>query len=175
MVLVSSPLHVMKIKFKGLFDFDRLMREVRSWLIENSYEFQEGSYKHKIPTPLGYEQELVWTAERKVTGYVRYKIRIFFHFYEMNDVEVVKDNQRVKMAQGRFFIEMLPTVELDYNNYFNTPLMISLQDFLHKYIIFHRIHGGYEDELYYRTFKLHLLMKEAIGMTTTTNAARYRY
>lgn len=176
MASVESKLPVARIKFKGLFDYDRLMRDVRNWLIENSYEFNENSYKHKIPTPLGYEQEVTWTAWRKVTGYVKYHIHIFFHFYEMNDVEVIKNNQRVKMAQGRFFIELKSRVELDYSDFYGkNAFLVGLRDWIHRYLIFHKIHGGWEDELYYRVYKLHLVMKESIGMSTLANASRYRY
>lgn len=175
---VPFPLPDIRVKYRGVFDYDNLMHSMRQWIVDSGYEFEELQYKHKVPSPAGYEQEIRWRAWRKVTGYVRYSIFIFFHIWDIKDLDVIKDNKKVKMWSGRVMIEINGLVELDWAGYFekgNSKFLLGLRDWIHKFFMFNKIMGGYTDEHYYRMYKLHLVAKQALGMTTITDSSRYRY
>ena len=151
---------------------------MRQWIIDSGYEFQEMQYKHKVPDPAGYEQELRWYGWRKVTGYVKYNIHVYFHLWEIKDVELVKQGRKKRMWNARVLIEIKGDVETDWNNYFeraNSKFLIGLREWINKYLLFNKIMSSWTDEHYYRIYKLHLVAKQALGMTTITDSSRYRY
>ncbi|MFH1054101.1 MAG: hypothetical protein V1740_06805 [Candidatus Woesearchaeota archaeon] len=170
------PLPIARIKYRGLFDYKELTNNMRRWFIDSNYEFNEGTYKHKVPSPAGYEQELKWKAERKVTGYVLYRIKVYFHIWDIKEVDVVKDSKKKKMWDARVLIEMDGEVELDWNNYFEKGKFLEgIREWINKYLLFTKIQGGWTDELYYHIYKLHLVTKQSLGMSTPTDSSRYRY
>ena len=175
---VTFGLPVMRIKYRGMFDYDNLMRTMRQWIIDSGYEFLETSYKHKVPSPAGYDQMISWKGWRKVTGYVKYNLYVFFHLWDIKDLEVIKDNKKQQMWSARVLIEISGDVELDWSNYFergNSKFLLGLRDWINKYFMFNKIMGGWSDEHYYRMYKLHLVTKQALGMTTLSDSSRYRY
>ena len=165
-----------RIKYRGVFDYDNLTRAMRQWILDSGYEFQELQYKHKVPSPLGYEQEMRWAAWRKVSGYVKYHINIYFHLWDVKDLEVIKDNHKKRMWSARVLIEIGGDIETDWNNYFeNGKFLLAIRDWINKYMMFNKIMSSWGDEHYYRVYKLHLVAKQALGMTTITDSSRYRY
>jgi len=175
---VKFALPVARIKYRGLFDYPKLLNAMRRWFLDNGYEFQERQIKHKVPSPAGYDQEMLWTGHKKISGYDRFNVRFRFHIWEIKEVDVVKKNKKTMMWNARVQIEMSSDVELDYNNYFergNSRFLIGLRDWIHKFLLFNKITSGWTDELYYRVYKLHRITKESLGMSTSTDSSRYRY
>ena len=48
----------MRVRYNGLFDFDTLYASIIDWGKNYGYKVHEKVYKHKIPSPLGAEQEI---------------------------------------------------------------------------------------------------------------------
>jgi hypothetical protein len=159
------------IKYRGVFDLQELMKRVNDWMEGDGYTVHEGKYKHKVPDPRGAEEEITFKGWKRVTEYVKYHIKIEFHTYDQKDVEVVKAGAKKHAVQARIEVIMSPTVEFDWQNRFSgSRFMQGLQDFYHKYIIKGDIQNYHEDALYYRTYKLHRIIKEFLDMEGKTNA-----
>ncbi len=177
MVSLSRPMPFpMNIKYRGVFDFDGLYRMMVDWFENQGYEFQETTYKHKVPSPMGAEQELGWFAWRKVNAYVKYWVKISFHIWDMKEVEVIRDGKKKKMLSARMHIEFSGYVELDWQKTFSgNKFLVALQDWMNKYVLHKTITGTWEDELYYRIHKLFYLTKQYLNMETVHNASVRRY
>jgi hypothetical protein len=164
------------LKYRGIFDFEGMLKLVYDWLIHEDYEVHERKYKHKIPDPRGAEQEITIAGWRRVNGYVKFHVEVDIHTYDQKDVDVIKEGVKKRLVQARIKMTFTPTVELDYTKRFaGNSFLQTLQDFYHKYIIRQEIQNYWEDELYYRTYKLHRLVKEWLDMETKTNAAEGRW
>ena len=168
--------HVQRLKYRGVYDFEGLCRTMRQWIVDHGYEFHETSVKHKVPSPAGSELELKWESWKKVTGYIKFWIKIYFHLWDVNEVEVVKDGRKQKLTQARMQIEMWGQVDLDYHNRFTGSRFAKfLQDFYHKYIIRKDLDLVATDELYYRVYKLYSVAKQFLEMEASHNAAELRW
>jgi hypothetical protein len=164
------------IKYRGVFDFEGMLRLIYDWMIHDDFEVHEKKYKHKIPDVRGAEQELTMSGWRRVNAYVKFHVDADMHLWEMKEVDVVRSGIKKKLVQARMRLILAPTVELDYTNRFaGSAFLQSLQDFYHKFIIKQDIQNYWEDELYYRTYKLHRLIKEFLDMETKTNASEGRW
>src|SRR3989338_6436098 len=124
----KTELHRMYIKHKGIFDLAGLFKVMRAWLMDDGYQCDEPVIKHKVPGPSGSEDQYRWTAWKRVTEYTKFHIDVYFHFYDMKEIEVVKNGKKVMMNQGRFLLTIDPIVELDYQNRFEgSKFMIALR------------------------------------------------
>jgi hypothetical protein len=164
-----------KIFYAGIFDYDKLVRVIAQWYADMGYEFHENNFKHKVPSPAGCEQEFKLSGWRKVSEYVMYWVHIETHIWELKDIDVVINGEKKKMSKGKVMLRFISDVWLDYNNKFNTSTTAKIQTFLNKYVWYKQITGGWDDECYYRMYKLHRIVKETLGMSTPTNASEIRY
>lgn len=164
-----------KIFYSGVFDYAKLVKTIAQWYAEQGYEFHEDVYKHKVPSPAGYEQELKLKGWRKVTEYVQFWIMVYTHAWEVKEIDVMIDGEKKRMVKGKIMIRFSIDCWLDYNQKFNTPAAVKIQDFLHNHIWLKKISGGWTDELYYMMYKLHKVCKETLNMSTPTNASEIRY
>jgi len=163
------------IYYSGVFDYEKLMKTIAGWFGEMGYEFHEDVYKHKVPSPAGSEQEFKLSGWRKVTEYIKFWIRVNAHIWELKEIDVLINGEKKKMAKGKMQMTFKCQYDLDYNNKFNTPATEKLQNFLELRVWNKMITGGWEDELYYRMYKLHQKVKQVLNMSTPTNASRIRY
>ena len=164
-----------KIYYVGVFDYSKLVKTMANWMNEQGYEFQENVYKHKVPSPLGVEQEFKTSGWRKVTEYVMYWVHVHAHIWELKEIDVMVDGKKKRMARGKIQLTFKSEVWLDYNKKFNGPVAERIQKFLHDKVWYKQITGGWTDECYYRMYKLHKAVKIALNMSTPTNAADIRY
>ncbi len=166
----------MVIKYRGIFDLDGLYRTMVEWFEYQGYEMNEKAYKHKVPNPAGAEQEISWVCWRKVNAYVKYWMIIYFHIWELKEVEVIKDGKKKKMTSARMKINFDGRVELDWQNMFaGNRFLVEVQHWMNKYVLHKKITGHWEDELYYRMHKLFYVTKEFLNMETVHNASAHRY
>ncbi|MDP7323381.1 MAG: hypothetical protein QF632_01315 [Candidatus Woesearchaeota archaeon] len=177
MVSLDRPMPFpMNLKYRGVWDYEGLYQLMVQWFEDQGYEFHERVFKHKVPSPLGFEQELGWYGWRKVNAYVKFWIYVYWHVWDIKEVEVVKDGKKKKMVQARLFIEFSGKVELDWQNMFTgSKFVVAIQDWMNKYVLHKTITGGWEDELYYRIHKLFYSCKEFLNMETVHNASAHRY
>jgi len=171
----SPDTHRARIVYVGIFDFNKLVKTIATWFAEMGYEFHEDVYKTKVPSPDGSEPEFTFSGWIKINEYVQYWIRLKGHIWELKEIEVMVDGEKKKMARGKVQLILWSEIWLDYNGKFTSPVAVKIQNFLHKHVWYKQITGGWEDECYYRMYKLHLEIKKCLNMLTTSNASQIRY
>ena len=158
------------IRYKGLFDFDGLYNLVAAWIKSRKYWFHEGKYKHKVPSPAGAEQEITFTGEKQVTEYYSEHIQVDFHLWDMTEVEVDQNGMKKTLTNARMEIVISGKLLLDIEGrYENNRFLLELRHFMHKYVIKEDIETVAYDELRYRMYKLHKVMKDYLDMQTKGN------
>jgi hypothetical protein len=169
MAPVSWGLRTLQLRYKGVLDLNGLQRIMIQWLKARRYMFQENTHKHKPGNEFGKQEEIFWTAWRNVDSYVRYGIEIYWHIWDLEEVEVVENGKKKILSKGRFEIWFNGSVTFDYQMHWEkTKWQKHLRNFYHKYVL--RPEGIlaslYWDELYYRIYKLRDLMKDYMNLKT---------
>lgn len=165
------PSWPMRIKYYGLFDWEGLYRLIFNWMQDKEYFYEEPSYQHKVPSPLGAEQKIRMSGWRKTTEQMREWIFLYIHFFEMREVEVIKDGKKQKLIKARVYIEITGRFELDYQERWKqTYLGAYLKDFYDKYLIKKHAELMFWDRLYYRIYKLNGEIKQFLDMQARENA-----
>ncbi len=116
-----TPGQGLQIREKGVFNFDKMYKELRAWLDENQYEFEEKAHtqKHKDK---GKEIVIKWVNRREVTDYIVYYIDVDFLLQEINDVSD-------ELVKGFAKITFKARLGLDYKEQWNKT---AFSNFLHK-------------------------------------------
>ncbi|MDO8741074.1 MAG: hypothetical protein Q7J54_05885 [Candidatus Woesearchaeota archaeon] len=162
-----------KIKKVGIVDLDGLYRLMHRWYVDRNYYFEEPTYKHKVPSPAGAEEEFEWFGWRKMNDYVKYWILAYMHFYEMKEVEIIKDGKKKKMIRARVYIEVWGTMEWDWQKRWQgSKFLENVRKFMDQYFFMTRDKIGssvWGDRLMYVAMKLHSEIKEHLEMETLSD------
>ncbi|MBI2575462.1 hypothetical protein HYV82_06280, partial [Candidatus Woesearchaeota archaeon] len=97
------------IKFKGVFDLQRLYKMMVMWLKKRKYEFHETLYRFKPP-----ELILNWRAERKTTPFVKDVITVNIDVRGFEDVETIVGGVKRKLTKGRLTLNLNFGLETGY-------------------------------------------------------------
>jgi hypothetical protein len=148
------------IKHKGFLDVSKLIQSIRGWFIDKKYDFHFSKQKYAGPVGAA-EQELEMYGEREMTEYVKFKIKLLIRIWDIKDVEVVKDGEKIKTTTGRVAIELGGNLLLDYRARFkgNKALQF-LQAFYHKYIIKATLEEVWEEEWFMHVGDLGKLIRK---------------
>lgn len=166
---LEHPSKVM-IRYVGLFDFDGLYSLMARWLKDQGYWFHERSYKHKVPTPYGAEQEIEWRAEKEVTEYYQEVIEVFIHTWEQTEVEVEKGGVKKKLTSAKLEVKMVCAIDMDYEKrWAKSKFWRAIRDWYHKYVIRKEIEFIWLDIVYHRMYNLQNIVKEFLDMEAKGN------
>ena len=152
-----------RIKYKGIFDLDKLYKVMALWFKERRFELYENLFKSKPP-----ELEVRWVAERKRTSYVRELVSVHMHMWGDYDVEVIQNGKKKRMVNVRMVITINGGIHAAYADIFGKPrwnasnLERQLQTLMYKWVMKREIAGLYEDRLYYELYNLYGLIKETL-------------
>ena len=163
-VLVKPP--KLWIHYSGIFDYNVMYNAMAKWFKERRYWFQETVYKHKPGNEFGKEEELKWNGNKKITDFYWFDIDVYFHIWDLNLVEVIKDGKKKKMYKARAQITIAGSVVMDYQGrWAKTRFVKWLGDLYIKYVLqTEQLVSYYHDELYYRMYKLHQVIKDSLNM-----------
>ena len=149
------------IKHKGIFDLNELLQVIKDFWEQDFFKVHMPKYKYKIPTPKGQQHKVNMYAERKMSEYVKFTVKIFIRAFDYKEVEIVKDGKKIKTGQGRLTVEVDGVLDLDFEKRFNgSAFLQGLQDFYHKYIIKYDICDYWEDELVLKMVGVAKLIRE---------------
>lgn len=158
--MVSHGMPTTYIKHKGFLDVSKLIQSVRGWFISNRYDFHFSKEKYAGPATSA-EQELELFGEREMTEYVKFKITLLMRIWDLKEVEVVKDGEKIKATTGRIAIELGGELILDYRKRFGgNKFLQGLQDFYHKYIIKATIEEVWEEGWFLHVVDLGKLIRK---------------
>ena len=171
---INIPVRTLRIRYTGIGDYNGLLTMIRTWIVDQGYEFQETVNKWNDEIG-GHEHELTWIGSKNWTEYCKYHIKLVFHTWQIRDVESVENGEKVQKQHFKLQVDIGGSFELDYKNrYEKTRWLRSLRDFYNNYIAFKKITGEWYDTLYFTNYKLHRLIKEKLGMETITDASMIR-
>jgi len=136
-----------KIKQTSVFDFKEFYKFCYTWLADEEYDITENTYSEKV-TATGKEVEIDWAAERKVSDYFKFVIKVNWRILGMVDVEVQKNNTKVKMNKGQVEVKVSAYIQKDYENRWEkNPFLKFLRGVYDKWIIKERI-KQYETKIF---------------------------
>jgi hypothetical protein len=135
-----------KVKHDGIFDYKEVYRFLYAWLTDFEYFMEERNYTEKVK-PEGKEVEIHWIARRKISDYFRFVLKVDWLILGMTNIEVMKDNLKVKANKGVLEIKVTGFLEKDYENRWeNTSFLRFLRGVYDRFVIRGRIED-YEDKL----------------------------
>ncbi|MFH1682586.1 MAG: hypothetical protein ABIA37_02200 [Candidatus Woesearchaeota archaeon] len=149
------------IRYTGLFDMDGVYSAMVDWCKNYGFIWQEGTYKHKVPTPKGAEQEFEWTAEREVTDYIKNTIFIKGHLWDATEVDIEVNGKRKTLTNGRMEMVITGSLITDWQGTWKGGKFIQwLGKAYENYILKKDIESIYWDEMYYRLWNFHAVLKK---------------
>ena len=149
-----------QIKHKGYFDFNNVTATIRKGMKKRLYGFLEKKHKYKPD-----EREIEIECDKKVNEYVKFEIAIVVLALDMKEVEIIKDNKKMIVNQGRVVIEMSGQLTLDWVKRFQgNEFLAALQDLYHKYVLGKRIKDEWLDTLEDDIFSLGREVRHALEM-----------
>ena len=152
-----------RIKYRGMFDLDKLYKAMALWFKERRFELHERLYKSKPP-----ELEVRWEAERKRTNFARELIFVHMHMWGDYNIEVIVNGKKKKMAKVRMVITINGDIETPYPDIFGEPrwtatnLERRLLKIFQGWVIKREMEGLYWDRLYYEMYDLYGRIKETL-------------
>ena len=94
-----------------------------------------------------------------------------FHFWDVLEVDVIKEGKKQKTTSAGFRIDLHGTAEVDWQNRFTgAKFLQALGDFYLKYIVGKSLDMYWTDQLYYHVYKLHATVKQYLDMEAKANA-----
>ena len=152
------------LRYNGLFDFDRLYSTIIDWAKTYGYMWHERQYKHKV-SGLGAEQEFIWELTKNVNEYINFKIIFEVHGWDLVELEMEQNGQKKPMTSGRIYLVMNGTLTWDWQEKFAKGRFAKLLGKWYEKITAKDI-SLYIDQLYYRMWNLHALLKKYFEMQT---------
>ncbi len=157
------------LKYKGVFDYNKLSTFLIRWLQDRKFEINEGKHKHKMSCPHGFEIEREIIGERKIDDYYMHKVKIGMHLWDAFEVDAVKNGRKVKLWDARMELQLGFIIELDYaGKWEGKPFIEKLRNFYNEYVIKKEIIIKHSDPMYYQCLSLHTKIKELLKMETAT-------
>jgi len=136
-----------KIKQASIFEFKEFYRFLYTWLSDNEYDVTEKVYSEKI-TPSGKEIEIEWEANRKISDYFKFVIKVTWRILGMVDVEVQKDGKKAKMNKGVVEVKASAWITKDYESRWEANAFLKfMRGVYDRYVIRERIQT-YENKLF---------------------------
>lgn len=160
MVKIEVPVVTFEVKRSGIFDLDKLYKDMKQWYDDRGFTFHEKVHKFKPP-----ELELEWEGVRKNTSYRMTVIEMRFHSWYHKDVKVKVKEKEKKMVEARFQIKLMAKVVYDYEKKFDTPFRQWLQKFFHKFVFYYQTHVIWPDMAYYELVDLQAKIKQSLEST----------
>ena len=149
-----------------LFDFDGLYTATTDWAKNYGYMWHEKTYKHKVPSPKGAEQEMAWDMTKNVTEYISHLIMLTVHIWDMTEVKVDVNGKTKTLTNARIYIKIVGTLNYDWQGQFKGSKFAEKLGRLYLKLMSKDVEGIYWDTFYYRLWNLHAILKKYFDMQT---------
>jgi len=137
-----------KITYGGIFSLKELYEHLWSYFGWHKYDLEEKKYKEKAK-PTGKEMEIIWNATKDVDEYSKIAIKVEWIIIGLTDVEVTKDDAKVKMNKGEVEIKVSADLVTDKQDQWEvSPHFRFMKGFYEKYL-----YKGTIDHLKNQTWK----------------------
>lgn len=169
-ILEANAHPAFRLKYKGVFDYDKLATMIIEWMRDRRFEINEKVHKHKMSCPHGFDIEWEIYGERKIDDYFMHKVEAKLHLWDAFQVDAVKNGEKVKLWNARLEIRLGFDVVCDYSDrWAKTQFMEKLRNkFYDQYIIKREIIIKNANPLYFKLLSLHTKLKNFLEMETDT-------
>ena len=136
-----------KVKRSGIFDFRETYQFVHRWLTEEDYDVEEERYVEEV-TGDSKKVEIKWVATKKISDYFKNELKLGWRIIGLQNVEVEKNGQKIKMNKGSFEVKIIGSLIKDYEgNWDASPFMKFLRGIYDRWVIEGRI-KQYENKVF---------------------------
>ena len=122
------------LSYEGVFNLREMYKLIDKWFKDHGYEKQEIKNWEDVTEK---EKQIIIEIipYKKVSDYARLDIRIFMIFSKLTEIEVEKDNVKIKMNKGRAEFYLDAYVITDYENKWETrPIFHFMRNVFDKFI-----------------------------------------
>lgn len=128
-----------KIKHVGIFSFKDFYGFVYDWLKEENYDVFEKAYNETVSGD-SKKIEINWSAEKEISDYFKFNIKLRWLILGMKNIDVQKENKKVKMDTGSLEINFTAVLVRDYEDRWeNQPFWKFFRGIYERYIIKSRV------------------------------------
>ena len=161
-VVLDGPLH---IRFKGIYDNEKVYNAIRGFIDEHGYDFLEPKYKEKAAGPTGNEGEIIIYCEKKITEYVMYSMDILIKFWNDRNFDAEVDGKTKKLSEGRIMIKIVASIEFDYSGDVKGKFVEWLEVFLIRKLFQDYYITKYYVPLWIEAYDLQATVKTELGFS----------
>ena len=102
------------LRYDGLFNYQGFYDMIVGWFIQRKYDYIETLWKEKEATPEGHEISVKMAPERKVTEYIKFRMKGNWLSIDVHPVMVTQHGRQVKLTSARFSFKLDGEVEYDW-------------------------------------------------------------
>lgn len=113
--------HPLRIRFRGLYDYDGLIALLRSFYGRTKMILEEPKFKYKVGGT-GAEVEFKFEGNLKVTHYIKVYMVIEGKGFDVSPKSVVVDGKKKMMTEGKMQIKFQGNFELDYPGMYDVEM-----------------------------------------------------
>ena len=93
----------LKFNYQGLFSASELYKLIDGWFYEKGWDKNE-FMNEELVTPAGRTMRIVLEPWKTITDYFKLIIQVKINIHDLKDVEIEKDNKKIKINQGEIHI-----------------------------------------------------------------------
>jgi hypothetical protein len=158
------------IKYRGTFDLNLIYQTWVKWMKSQRMKYHEILYKDKNLIGDMRETEITALGTVKIDEFHKWTVNIFIQVFDGQPVEIIKDGKKKKMTRGRLYLDIQATIIRDYQGvYDSTPMLQKARGLILKVTKWEE-NIPIWDTYYYKTIKLHGMIRQLLGMDTSANA-----
>lgn len=158
--IVVDELH---LDYEGLFDARELFRLIENFFFERKYDKREIKNIERV-SATGKDIEIVLMPWRTISDYAKYEIKLRIWIKGMKEVEVKKDDMKLKLNQGKIsmIIDAYLTTDVE-GHWEGKPFFFFLRTIFDKYI-FRLYISKWENGLIQHVKELHSEIKSFLNL-----------
>ncbi len=161
---------IARIRYRGTYDFQKLMKTINGWLNGRKYKSSEGRYVHK-EGPQGDLNVVSIYGFKKPSEWAKVDATIDVQTRGTMNVEVIKNGQKQMMQEGLVIVDIKGSIKLDpYDRFSKTPWMEKLRNFINEYVLQKDIFFILADSHQLELLDLHRKVKEVLEFETPISA-----
>lgn len=153
----------LKLEYTGVFDSKALFRLIGSWFNERGIQKREAkNFEQNLADGKYIEYEIPYW--KKVTDYNRFIYKIRALFFGLKNVEIMKDDKKVQMQQGRVLLYFDGYIEHDYENRWEVVPMLQFFRVLFDKFIYKYYTERFEQRITYDMHALYATLERFFNM-----------
>ena len=156
--MIESSVSLGKVRFvqKGVFDINKVQREIQGWMDDRLYDYTERENTEKTVRNGLLESVIKIFGDRKVSDYVIFEINADIGTFEMR--------RKGKLQEGTMVVKMTARVALDYKGKWQETKKLSFLQFIYNNFILKAKIRSYVVKLDTEFSELQDIVRESMGL-----------